>query len=247
MTKTRLSSKGQVIIPKAVRERTAGGPGSSSRLRTGAMPWCFGRPTPSRRRPSRRYAAASNMTARPLRRGDARSDRARGAPDVGGVRAAARVIAVDTNILVRYLVEDDVAQTDRAETVLRSGSVLLAKTVLLESEWVLRTHYRFERAAIEDGLPRLLGLPGIEVEDRPAGPALAWYGQGAGFYRRAPSRLEPASRRLRHVRSGAATPGPRARRSDPGHGPVSPEGDRPTSRQGCHAVTPALAEPGRIP
>jgi predicted nucleic-acid-binding protein len=88
------------------------------------------------------------------------------------------VIAVDTNILVRYLVEDDVAQTDRAEAVLRSGSVLLAKTVLLETEWVLRTLYRFERAAIEGGLTRLLGLPGIEVEDRPAiARALAWYGQ----------------------------------------------------------------------
>jgi predicted nucleic-acid-binding protein len=88
------------------------------------------------------------------------------------------VIAVDTNILVRYLVEDDVAQTDRAETVLRSGSVLLAKTVLLETEWVLRTLYRFGRTAIEDGLTRLLGLPGIEIEDRPAvALALAWYGQ----------------------------------------------------------------------
>jgi predicted nucleic-acid-binding protein len=89
------------------------------------------------------------------------------------------VIAVDTNIPVRYLVEDDVAQTDRAETVLRSRSVFLPKTVLLETEWVLRTLYRFERAAIEDGLTRLLGLPGIEVEDRPAvALALAWYGQG---------------------------------------------------------------------
>jgi predicted nucleic-acid-binding protein len=88
------------------------------------------------------------------------------------------VIAVDTNILVRYLVEDDVAQTDRAETVLRSRSVLLPKTVLPETERVLRTLYRFERAAIEDGLTRLLGLPGIEVEDRPAvALALAWYGQ----------------------------------------------------------------------
>jgi predicted nucleic-acid-binding protein len=88
------------------------------------------------------------------------------------------VIAVDTNILVRYLVEDDVAQTDRAEAVLRNRSVLLLKTVLLETEWVLRTLYRFERAAIEEALTRLLGLPGIEVEDRAAvALALAWYGQ----------------------------------------------------------------------
>jgi predicted nucleic-acid-binding protein len=92
------------------------------------------------------------------------------------------VIAVDTNILVRYLVEDDVAQTDRAEVVLRAGAVLLLKSVLLETEWVLRSIYRFERRAIVDGITGLLGLPGVEIEDRPAvGRALDWYGQGLDF------------------------------------------------------------------
>ncbi len=92
------------------------------------------------------------------------------------------MIAVDTNILVRYLVEDDIAQTDRAEAILRSGAVLLLKTVVLETEWVLRSLYRFERPAIDDGLTRLLGLPGIEIEDRQAvARALDWYGQGQDF------------------------------------------------------------------
>lgn len=88
------------------------------------------------------------------------------------------MIAVDTNILVRYLVEDDVAQTDRAEAVLLSGAVLLPKTVLLETEWVLRSIYRFERSSIAEGIRRLLGLRGIEIEDRPAvARALSWYGE----------------------------------------------------------------------
>jgi len=92
------------------------------------------------------------------------------------------VIAVDTNILVRYLVEDDIAQTDRAEAALRSGAVLLLKTVVLETEWVLRSSYRFDRGAIKDGLIQLLGLPGLEIEDRPAiARALDWYGQGLDF------------------------------------------------------------------
>lgn len=92
------------------------------------------------------------------------------------------MIAVDTNILVRYLVEDDVAQTDRAEAVLRSGDVLVLKTVVLETEWVLRSLYGFGRPAIADGMARLLGLPGIEIEDRPAvARALSWYGQGLDF------------------------------------------------------------------
>jgi predicted nucleic-acid-binding protein len=75
------------------------------------------------------------------------------------------VIAVDTNIVVRYLTEDDVAQTDRAEVVLRSGAVLVPKTVLLEAEWVLRTRYHFDRASVARGLRQLLGLPGVTVED----------------------------------------------------------------------------------
>jgi predicted nucleic-acid-binding protein len=92
------------------------------------------------------------------------------------------VIAVDTNVLVRYLVEDDPAQTDRAEAVLRSGNVLVPTTVLLETEWVLRTSYRFDRAAIADGINKLLGLPGLHAEDRPiAGQALAWYVEGLDF------------------------------------------------------------------
>jgi predicted nucleic-acid-binding protein len=101
---------------------------------------------------------------------------------VAGVRAAVQVIAVDTNILVRYLVEDDIGQTDRAEAALRSGAVLLLKTVVLETEWVLRSVYKFERPAIEDGLTRLLGLPDLEIEDRSAiARALEWYGQGLDF------------------------------------------------------------------
>jgi predicted nucleic-acid-binding protein len=89
------------------------------------------------------------------------------------------VIAVDTDVLVRYLVEDDVVQTDRAEAVLRRGAVMVPNTVLLETEWVLRTSYRFDRSAIADGLNKLLGLPGVQAEDRTtAGHALAWYAQG---------------------------------------------------------------------
>jgi predicted nucleic-acid-binding protein len=100
---------------------------------------------------------------------------------VGKIRAATAVIAVDTNVLVRYLVEDDVAQTDRAEAVLRGGALIL-KTTLLEAEWVLRSIYRQDRAAIGDGISKLLGLPGLEVEDTAAvAQALTWFRQGLDF------------------------------------------------------------------
>jgi predicted nucleic-acid-binding protein len=92
------------------------------------------------------------------------------------------VIAVDTNVLVRYLVEDDPDQADRAEAVLLSGAILVPTTVLLETAWVLRSGYRFDRAAIVDGITKLLGLPGVQAEDSAAaGRALTWYAQGLDF------------------------------------------------------------------
>jgi predicted nucleic-acid-binding protein len=92
------------------------------------------------------------------------------------------VIAVDTNVVVRYLVEDDPVQADRADAVLRSGAVLVPTTVLLETAWVLRTGYRLDRAAIVEAITKLLGLPGVEAEDRAtAAQALAWYRSGLDF------------------------------------------------------------------
>jgi predicted nucleic-acid-binding protein len=92
------------------------------------------------------------------------------------------VIAVDTNIVVRYLVEDHVPQTDLADVVLRSGAVLVPKTVLLEAAWVLRTGYGFDRGAVARGLRDLLGLPGVTVEDPGAvARALDLHDQGFDF------------------------------------------------------------------
>jgi predicted nucleic-acid-binding protein len=92
------------------------------------------------------------------------------------------VIAVDSNVLVRYLVEDDPDQADRAEAVLLSGAILVPTTVLLETAWVLGSGYRFDRAAIVDGITKLLGLPGVQAEDSAAaGQALTWYAQGLDF------------------------------------------------------------------
>ncbi len=92
------------------------------------------------------------------------------------------MIAIDTNVLVRYLVEDDPVQTNRADVVLRSGAVLVLNTVLLEAAWVLRTGYGLDRATIADGIAKLLGLPGVEAEE-PATieRALGWYRLGLDF------------------------------------------------------------------
>lgn len=73
--------------------------------------------------------------------------------------------AVDTNIVVRLLAGDDVRQEAAARAVFAAGAVWIAKTVLLETYWVLRHLYDFEEGAIRDAFVSLLALPAVHAED----------------------------------------------------------------------------------
>lgn len=90
--------------------------------------------------------------------------------------------AIDTNIVVRFLTADDPEQAQAARLVIEGGDIFLGTTVLLESEWVLRSGYGFQAGEIADGLAGLAGLPGITVE-QPAelSQAIDWMRQGADF------------------------------------------------------------------
>lgn len=91
--------------------------------------------------------------------------------------------AVDTNVLIRIVTNDDKAQATRAAAFLRKQDrVYLAKSVLLEVEWVLRSAYRFGRPEILAALRSLIDTRNVEVEDEDAvAQALDWYGKGMDF------------------------------------------------------------------
>ena len=90
--------------------------------------------------------------------------------------------AVDTNVLVRFLTADDVAQFRRARKVMEGGTVFVPKTVLLETEWVLRRAYALSRADISSTYEALAGAAEIELEDADAVlHALAWFRGGMDF------------------------------------------------------------------
>jgi len=92
------------------------------------------------------------------------------------------VIALDTSVIVRVLVNDDPKQAGIAARVMQAEHLWLCKTVVLETEWVLRYRYRLSRDAIALGLRKLLGFRRLEVEDRAAvARALSWYAQGMDF------------------------------------------------------------------
>lgn len=90
--------------------------------------------------------------------------------------------AVDTNIVVRLIVADDKLQTKKARAVFEVGEVFISLTVLLETEWVLRSGYGFAPESVVTALSSVAGLPGVTVED-PALLALAldWTGDGMDF------------------------------------------------------------------
>lgn len=73
--------------------------------------------------------------------------------------------AVDTNVLVRYLIGDEPEQAARARTVVDAGEVFVSTTVLLESEWVLRGVYGFGGGEVAAALRAFSGLPGVSVEN----------------------------------------------------------------------------------
>lgn len=93
------------------------------------------------------------------------------------------MIAIDTNLLVRYITNDDPLQARQALAVLAAQeAVFVSRTVLLELEWVLRAAYGLPREAIEHALLTILGLPSV-VPEHPTQIALALegYRQGLDF------------------------------------------------------------------
>ncbi|MDE0712450.1 MAG: type II toxin-antitoxin system VapC family toxin [Rhodospirillales bacterium] len=73
--------------------------------------------------------------------------------------------AIDTNVVVRYLTGDDPDQSARARAAVNGGAVFASTTVLLESEWVLRSVYGFAPEEVASALRAFAGLPGVAVEN----------------------------------------------------------------------------------
>ena len=92
------------------------------------------------------------------------------------------MIAIDTNVLIRLVVRDDDAQAQRAMALFEQNRIYVCKTVLLETERVLRFSYGLDGPAILDVLRSIVGLPQVSVEDGLAvAEALDLLGAGMDF------------------------------------------------------------------
>jgi predicted nucleic-acid-binding protein len=78
--------------------------------------------------------------------------------------------ALDTNVLVRWITNDDAAQCAAIQQLLQATlaagqRLYVPVTVLLETEWVLRARYGFDRTALTLAIDALLSVPELELMD----------------------------------------------------------------------------------
>lgn len=83
------------------------------------------------------------------------------------------MFGVDTNVLVRFLVKDDDGQFAKALKLIErewrdDEPILISQLVLLETEWVLRSHYGLLKSEIANAFAGLLDAREFRIEDEPS-------------------------------------------------------------------------------
>jgi len=98
------------------------------------------------------------------------------------------VIALDTNVLVRYVVHDDTVQFKRAERLIDSAAeseerLFVSQITACELVWVLGSAYRFSRARVAEVLNGLILAQHVVMEERDLlRDALGAYRAGRGEF-----------------------------------------------------------------
>jgi predicted nucleic-acid-binding protein len=92
--------------------------------------------------------------------------------------------ALDTNLLVRWLVADDAGQVQVIERLLTEAAqggqrFWVPVTVLLEVEWVLRSRYGFDKTAITHALDALLSTTELDFQEESAVEQALWHFRAA--------------------------------------------------------------------
>jgi len=82
------------------------------------------------------------------------------------------MIGVDSNVLLRILLDDDAGQARRARRLAveaaAAGGLFVNLLVLAETVWTLRRSYRYSRAQLLDVVSDLAGTSGVTLADHAA-------------------------------------------------------------------------------
>jgi predicted nucleic-acid-binding protein len=92
------------------------------------------------------------------------------------------LIAVDTNVLVRLLIEDNAAQHRASRKLFAAEQIHIPNTVLLETEWVLRDVFELQPREVCSALRSVCGLQNVVLADgQIVALAIDWHEAGLGF------------------------------------------------------------------
>ena len=75
-------------------------------------------------------------------------------------------LTVDTNVLARVLTNDGTEQSALASACFRINKIFITDTVLVETEWVLRSRIKLDRATIVELFSALLSWPNVSFQSR---------------------------------------------------------------------------------
>jgi predicted nucleic-acid-binding protein len=96
------------------------------------------------------------------------------------------VTGLDTNVLIRYLTQDDAAQATKASHIIEqahAGDLFVSTVVLCEIVWVLDTSYGYAREQIAQAIERILMTAQFSFQEKGLlWLALADYQHGKGDF-----------------------------------------------------------------
>jgi predicted nucleic-acid-binding protein len=91
-------------------------------------------------------------------------------------------LAVDKNVLARAIVDDGSERARRSRQCFIDHEVFVPDTVLLETEWVLRSRLGIERNDINRLFSRLIATPSVRFDDvERVGTAIVAHAKGIDF------------------------------------------------------------------
>ena len=78
------------------------------------------------------------------------------------------MIALDANVLIRYLARDDIDQFNMANDLINSCTAdqpgYVCREVMIELVWVLERSYKYSREEIADAIESIVSASQLEVE-----------------------------------------------------------------------------------
>ena len=81
-------------------------------------------------------------------------------------------VVIDTNLLVRYLTDDEPQKAKAVDTLLNRANkgelkILIPSVVVAELVWVLESFYKMAADEITELVDAILNTPGVDIQDKP--------------------------------------------------------------------------------